>query len=262
VVKPVGESGSRNVLWCEDVQIATAHAAKVLAVTENVRGQTAACAALVEEYLPGPEYSAEMFCIGGDAVCVGITERTVSPLPYFVETGHMFPADVPSACADEIAEEARRALSATGFERGPAHVELKLTACGPAVIELNGRLAGGMIPELIRAATGVDLLEQQVRAVAGQPVRLDPDRSRQAGIRFLTASRAGRLVGVTGIERAERVPGIDRVVLTGAVGGQVRPVRDAYDRLGYVIAVGDTREQVQAALDAAAGMVEVLVEKG
>jgi S-sulfo-L-cysteine synthase (3-phospho-L-serine-dependent) len=261
VVKPVDDSGSHNVMWCENLQDTVAHAATVLGVTQNVRGQPTARVALLEEYLAGAEYSAEMFCAEGDAVCVGITQRTVSALPYFVETGHIFPADVPADVAYEIADVARCALAATGFEWGPAHVELKLTASGPVVVEINARLAGGMIAELIRLATGIDLLEQQVRAAAGRPVRLDPARSRHAGVRFLVAKEPGQLGGVSGIGPAERVPGVDRVVVTGVVGRQVRPVQDAYDRLGYMIAVGDTCEQVEKALDTAATMVEICVEK-
>jgi S-sulfo-L-cysteine synthase (3-phospho-L-serine-dependent) len=255
VVKPVGESGSHDVLWCEDTDTAVAHAAKVLAVTENVRGQPTPRVALVEEYLAGREFSAEVFYAGGGAAFTGITQRTVSPLPYFVELSHQFPADIPDDLAAEIGDAARHALDAVGFARGPAHVELKLTAKGPAIIEINARLAGGMIPELVRAATGIDLLEQQLRAATGRPVRLDPDRHRRAGIKFLTASRPGTLTSVRGLEQAERLPGVEQVALTCPTGRQVRPPRDAYDRLGYVIAVGDTPEQVQAALAAAAQMV-------
>jgi S-sulfo-L-cysteine synthase (3-phospho-L-serine-dependent) len=263
VIKPVGESGSRSVLWCEDIEAAAAHVAEVLAVTGNVRGQPTPRVALVEEYLDGREYSAEMFCVAGEAVCVGITQRTLSPLPYFVEIGHQFPAEVSGELGREIAAAARRALAAVGLETGPAHVELRLSVRGPAVIEVNARLAGGMIPELIRAVTGVDLLEQQLRAATGRPVRLDPDRhGRIAGIRFLTAGRAGKLTGVAGIEAAESVPGVDRVVLTCTVGRGVRPVRDAYDRLGYVIAVGDTYRQVEAILDEAAQAVDINVDEG
>jgi S-sulfo-L-cysteine synthase (3-phospho-L-serine-dependent) len=257
VVKPVGESGSHDVLWCEDTNTAVAHAAKVLAVTENVRGQPAPRVALVEEYLAGREFSAEVFYAGGGAAFTGITQRTVSPLPYFVELSHLFPADIPGDLAAEIGDAARHALDAVGFARGPAHVEVKLTTKGPAIIEINARLAGGMIPELVRAATGIDLLEQQLRAATGRPVRLDPDRHRRAGIKFLTASQPGTLTSVRGLGQAERLPGVEQVALTCPTGRQVRPPRDAYDRLGYVIAVGDTPEQVQATLAAAAQMVEL-----
>jgi cysteine synthase A len=260
VVKPVGESGSHDVLWCGDAATAAAHAGKVLAVTRNVRGQATARTVLVEEYVAGPEFSAEMFCVDGEAVCVGVTQRTVSALPHFVETGHLFPAVLTETETREIAEVARRALAAVGFARGAAHVELKSTEHGPVVVEINARPAGGMIPELVRLATGIDLIDQQVRSAAGRPVSLRASRSGQAGIRFLTAAQPGRLVEVTGVQKAEAVPGVDRVVVTGVVGRDVRPVRDAYDRLGFVIAAGESAEDVARALDEAFAQLELVVE--
>jgi cysteine synthase A len=261
VVKPVGESGSQDVLWCADEGTARVHAQRLLGITENVRGQATAGMVLIEEYVDGAEYSAEMFCAEGEAVCIGVTQRTVSPLPYFVETGHLFPAAVERVLSEQIAEVARQALRAAGFQRGPAHVELKLTGSGPVVIEINARLAGGMIPELIRPATGIDLLEQQIRAAAGRPLRMSADRSRHAGIRFLIAPSAGRFVAVQGVEHASRISGVDRVTVTGVPGRSVRPAQNAYDRLGHVIAVGDSPEAVLGALDEAVAALEIVVEE-
>lgn len=257
VVKPVDGSGSQNVLWCADEETAVAHAARVLAVTENARGQRSPGRVLVEEFVDGREFSVEMFCTGGEAVCVGVTQRTTTPLPHFVETGHLFPANLAPAQRAELAEAARQALKAVGFEHGPAHVETRLAAAGPVVIEINGRLAGGMIPELIRTATGIDLLEQQIRATAGLPVNLEAQRHRHAGLRFLTAGEAGRLTAVTGTDDAARVPGVVTVHATGAPGRAVRPPRDAYDRLGHVIAVGDTAQEVATSLEEAAALLRV-----
>ncbi|MGX1914114.1 pyridoxal-phosphate dependent enzyme [Streptomyces phaeochromogenes] len=262
VVKPADGSGSQDVRWCADEATALAQAARILAVTENVRGQTATGRALVEEFVDGPECSVEMFCTDGEAVCVGVTRRTTTPLPYFVETGHVFPAGLPSADRAALAESARQALKAVGFERGPAHIELRLTPAGPVVIEINGRLAGGMIPELVRAATGIDLLDQQLRAATRRPLRLTADRARHAGLRFLTAPDPGRLTTVTGTAEAARVPGVESVVVTGADGRAVRPPQDAYDRLGHVIAVADTPEEVATALDAAMALLSVETTTG
>src|SRR5829696_1254613 len=187
VVKPADDSGSTNVRRCGSAAEVAEHAARVLAVRTNARGLPTAREVLVEQYLPGEELSAEMFSIGGAAACIGITAKTVTGLPHFVESQHVFPASLPAPTAAEVTEVSRRALKATGFELGASHIELKLTEAGPAVIEINGRLAGGMIPELVRLATGIDLLEQQLRAVAGLPVNLEPSRERFAGIRFLLA---------------------------------------------------------------------------
>ena len=255
VVKPVDDSGSTNVLLCTTQEQVADHVEAVLAVASNVRGQPTARSVLVEQFLPEPELSVEMFSVDGTATCVGITQKTVTGGPYFVETQHIFPAPLARAAATEVAETARQALKATGIEHGASHVELKLTAEGPAVVEINARLAGGMIPELVRLATGIELLEQQLRAAIGLPVELAPARDRLAGIRFLLAEREGVLDAVRGAEAAGRLAGVDRVELTVAAGAPVRPARSFADRLGYVIATGDTADEVASTLHAAAEMI-------
>lgn len=261
VLKPADDSGSNLVLLCGSEREAVRHAEEMLAVTTNVRGQRTAGIALVEEYLPGFELSVEMFSVAGTATCVGITRKTVAGLPHFVEIGHMFPAGLPDEVAAEVTGTVERALAAAGWEFGASHVEVKLTPAGPAIVEINARLAGGMIPELVRLATGIDLLEQQLRASAGLPVRLKAARARHAGIRFIVAPRAGTLVEVAGTAKARAGPGVDSVVVTMAEGSWVRPARNAYDRLGYLIAVGDSVPEVDAALDAACDHIEVIVRE-
>lgn len=262
VVKPADDSGSTGVLLCRSVAEATDQVAALLAVRSNARGQATARTALVEEYLDGPEVSVEMFSVDGAAACVGVTRKSVGGLPSFVETQHIFPADLPDATASDIVETVRAALKATGVTWGATHTEVKLTPSGPAIVEINARLAGGMIPELVRLATGVDLVEQQVRAAAGLPLLLTPSRARYAGIRFLIAAEPGRLTEITGTAEATRIPGVDRVVVTATEGAEVHPARDFADRLGYVIAVGGSATEVEAALRAATELIQIVVEPG
>ncbi len=261
VVKPADDSGSNDVLLCESAEAAITHAAKVLAVRWNVRGQRTAGTVLVEEYLPGAELSVEMFSVAGEATCVGLTRKSVTGRPYFVESGHIFPAGLPSIAASDVLDTVTRALKAAGLELGASHVEVKLTPAGGAIVEINARLAGGMIPELVRLATGIDLLEQQLRAFAGLPVRLTPTRDRCAGIQFLLAPRAGVLVNVGGAAAARREAGVESVVVKAPPGTVVRPVRNAYDRLGHIVATGGSASEVEAALQAAAAHINVIVDE-
>ncbi|MGE5828993.1 MAG: pyridoxal-phosphate dependent enzyme [Micromonosporaceae bacterium] len=261
VVKPADDSSSTNVLLCRSVEEAAAHAAKVLAIESNVRGQATARTVLVEQYLPGPELSVEMFSVAGRATCIGVTAKSVTEGgPYFVEYQHIFPADLPPSMQPEVAQTVAKALTATGFAYGASHVEVKPTEAGCAIVEINARLAGGMIPELVRLATGIDLLEQQLRAFAGLPVLLEPARSRYAGVRFLLASEAGRLVDIDGVAAARAMPHVESVTVTVGVGASVVPARDAYDRLGYVIATGESAEEVRVALAAACERITMTVE--
>lgn len=260
VVKPVDDSGSTNVLLCADESTATAHAERILAITMNVRGMPTARAVLVEEYLDAPEYSVEMFTWDGGTECVGITAKSVTGAPYFVEHRHLFPAALPAPVAQEITETVRSALDAAGIRLGATHTEVRLTAEGAAVIEINPRLAGGMIPELVRLASGIRLLEQQLRVALGLPPRLKPDGHGHAGIQFLLAPQDGVLAAVEGAEEAAAVEGVEAVTVTAAPGRPVHRPRSAADRLGHVIARHDSGQDVTRALDAARERLRVVTD--
>ncbi|GGS10619.1 hypothetical protein Snoj_14940 [Streptomyces nojiriensis] len=260
VVKPADDSGSTNVLLCADEAEVRAQIEKILAIDTNVRGMPTARTVLVEEYLDAPEYSVEMFSGEGRAVCVGITAKSVTATPHFVEHRHLFPAPLPAATAQRITETVTEALDAAGIRLGATHTEVKLTADGPALIEINPRPAGGMIPELIRLATGVDLLGEQLRAALGLPPHLKAEGAGHAGIQFLLADADGTLTAAHGAREAAAVEGVESVLVTAAPGTSVRRPRSASDRLGHVIARHPEPEGVHAALDAARGLLRLDIE--
>lgn len=257
VVKPVDDSASNGVLLCTTAEQVVAHVTHILATTVNVRGLPTAGAVLLEEYLDGPELSVELFSFAGETRLVGITEKTVSAPPHFVEQRHIFPACLPDQVAGEVERVARQAVEAAGVTLGATHTEVKLTPAGVAVIEINPRLAGGMIPALIQHATGVDLLEQQVRVAAALPLLLTPQHDRHAGIQFLLADRPGVLSRVDGLAAARLL--VAEVAVTARPGATVGRPRSGYDRLGHVIVHADGHDGVSAALDAATAALDIVV---
>ncbi|MEU9714598.1 pyridoxal-phosphate dependent enzyme [Streptomyces sp. NPDC047976] len=262
VVKPVDDSGSTRVRRCDSPEQAAALAEEIVAVRTNGRGQATAGRALVEEYLDAPEYSVETFGLDGDHRLIGITEKTVTGAPNFVESRHIVPADLPDDVVREMERTVVAALTATGLGRGPAHTEVRLMGSGSAVIEINPRLAGGLIPELYRLATGVDLLTAQVRHATGADPVLPGGFARYAGIQFLLPPEAGVLERVTGVERARAVAGVERVTVTATAGRPVAPPTDAYGRIGHIIAVGESRAAVAEALDRAAALIAFELRAG
>jgi cytochrome P450/biotin carboxylase len=259
VVKPADDTGSYGVRVCATAAEARAHAQAVLGLRVNVRGQPTAGAALIETYLDGPEYSVEMVGTPDGQVCAGITGKSVASGPHPVETGHIFPADLRAGARAEIEAAVRRALAAAGLHGGVTHTEVKYGPDGCSVVEVNARPAGGMIPELVRQATGVDLVATQLRWAAGLPAPVAPAVTAAAGIRFLTAGRDGIVTGIGGADAAAAVDGVLDVTVTAAPGDPVRRPASAYDRLGHVIAAGATRASVQRALDEASAVLRVSV---
>ncbi|OIK26346.1 ATP-grasp domain-containing protein [Streptomyces malaysiense] len=259
VVKPVQGSGSVGVRLCASLGEVADHAGTLLAATANERGLTAPTRILVESYLTGREFSVEV--VGHEAVAV--VAKHVGPPPVFVETGHDLPAALPARQRDALTACAVAAVRALGLGWGAAHVELRLDGAAPRVIEVNPRPAGGMIPELVRHAHGIDLVTAQVRAAAGLPVSLERDRDAGASIRFLTADAAGTLGPAAAVEealsRARAVPGVVDAALYRAPEAPVGPAEDFRGRLGHVITTGPSAAaSARAAQEAAAVLARAL----
>ncbi|WP_216592280.1 ATP-grasp domain-containing protein [Verrucosispora sioxanthis] len=165
----------------------------------NARGQRRAPQVLLEEVLVGPEVSVETVTVDGVTTVLGVTDKSLAGEPWFVETGHMFPAALDAATVAAVCDMAVAALAAVGFDRGVAHTELRLTAAGPRVVEINPRPAGNQITELVRRGTGVDLPMVYTQLALGeQPdVTVADTGVRSAAISFLLPPRAAPSPGST-----------------------------------------------------------------
>ncbi len=178
VVKPptgTASLGVRLVTSAAEAAAGYAHAA----------GFAAGATVLVEEYVEGAEYSVETISAAGHHRVAACTRKLSGALPYFVETGHS--TEVDEVTAGRLGAVATAALTTIGFDHGVAHVELRIGADGPTVIEVNGRVAGDLIPMLHRLTGRADLHDAVVALALGEPI---PDFGVPRGsatIRFLDA---------------------------------------------------------------------------
>jgi biotin carboxylase len=236
VVKPVAGSGSIGTRLCESAVAVHDAAAAVLAADPAALALPPQDAVMVEAKLDGAEFSVETL----DDQVIGVIGKRLGPEPYFVEVGHDFPAPLDRAAQAALERTALDALHALGLGWGAAHVELRYSEpAGARLIEVNPRLAGGMIPRMIQEARGIDMIFHMVAKAAGRATAPRPGRSRPAAIRFLVAPHAGRLVEVAGVAAARRVPGVVEVGLTCRPGQDVVLRQSFQDRLGYVIATAE-----------------------
>jgi S-sulfo-L-cysteine synthase (3-phospho-L-serine-dependent) len=253
VVKPVAGTGSVGVSLCNGADAVKARAAELLAVEVNERGMPVPRQILVERFVGGPEYSVEIL----DRAVAGITRKHLGTPPRFVETGHDFPAPLSGRDAGALERAALAALDALGLTLGPAHVELRLEDGEPYLIEVNPRLAGGFIPELVRRSRGVDLIRGVVARAAGRDVSLVPVREDAVSIRFVVADAPAVVVeGDKAARRAGREDGVLDATIYLRPGTRVVPHGDFRDRVGHVIARGGNSEESGAAADRALRTLE------
>jgi S-sulfo-L-cysteine synthase (3-phospho-L-serine-dependent) len=261
VIKPPSDSSSHGVRLVSNSDEFMEHYEDIHSWKENIRGQSLDGSVLVESYLEGPEYSVETVTLpGGVTHVIGVTDKHLSQEPYFVEMGHDFPSRSPKEIQQALIQAVLSALKAVNFTFGPAHTEIRWTPRGAAVIEINPRLAGGMIPELVGHAKGIDLLKIWMDLLLGLPVDLTPAHERNASIRFITANHAGQLRGIHGVDEATVIPSVREISVTAKPGRTVNPAADAYDRLGFVIGAGPNPGLVDLHMQEAMETIQLEIE--
>jgi argininosuccinate lyase len=194
---------------------------------------------------------------------LGVTDKGVTGAPFFVEDSHMFPAALKPAVARALDDYARQVLAAVGHDRGFAHLEVKLTAAGPRLVELNPRLPGNYIVELVQRVTGVDLLAASIELALGRRPALAPGSgsARSAAIQFIVPRSGGVLRAILGVESLARDPHVVRHALDVTPGARVAAPVDNGCYLGHVVAIDRDGHSARRYAEAAVQRLEVTLER-
>ncbi|MEJ2457402.1 MAG: ATP-grasp domain-containing protein [Novosphingobium sp.] len=205
----------------------------------NFRDQPREPLWLLEEFMTGEEISVEAVTFGGETTVLGITDKSLSGFPYFIEDGHMFPARLDPTVVGEVETYVKAVLAAVGHDHGISHTEVKLTPDGPRIVEINPRPGGNFIAELIERVTAIDLLSVQIDLALGRK----PDLVRtetgiaSAAIKFLIPPKGGRIEAFTGTEAFDADPNIVRHSFGSLEGREISPPIDNACYLGHVMAI-------------------------
>jgi len=237
VLKPRSMGGGVGVRLCRDGEEARHHFEGLAARYASVRAE----GLVVEEVVAGRQFSAQLF----DGRALGITRQDVTPPPVFVTVGLEFPWTEDPRLHDALVEHAEKAIAAAGHRRGPASIDLRHDGTRPRLIEINPRLAGELIVENVRIATGIDLVEATICFACGLPYDLAPRHARGSATRWLLrGSSPVRAVG--GRDEAAALGGVVHVGLFPDVYGRTGPVRQHKDRIGYVMTEAETPAEAGA----------------
>lgn len=252
ITKPTDSSGSRGVMLAhgpEELITAVAYSA------ENGRGG----AVIVEEYLQGQEVSVEAVVWQGETHILQITDKLTTGAPRFVEMGHTQPSRLDAAALESIRSLTCAAIRAVGIENGPAHVEIMVTEHGPKMVELGARMGGDCITtHLVPLSTGVDMIKATIDICMGETPDLTPRWDRGAAIRYLQVPCG--LITAIDAEEARRLPHVQEVAFTAKVGDYAGGIYSSADRIGFVIADGETASAAEQACEAALHRVRVTTE--
>ena len=203
--------------------------------------------------------SVEVMVVKGEVSILQITDKITTGAPHFVEMGHTQPSRLPADTQRRIRDVAEAACKSLGLDKGPAHVEMKVTERGPVMIELGARMGGDNITtHLVPLSTGIDMVKATINVALGEDPDITPAFSCGSAIRYFEAP-FGTITNIRGVEDAEQIPGIKQITFTKSTGDESTPVKCSNDRIGFVIAQGKTAEDAVTACEKAMDEISIIV---
>ncbi|WP_433236118.1 ATP-grasp domain-containing protein [Streptosporangium sp. CA-135522] len=262
IVKPTSEAGSLGVFAVRDVAELDSIPARFRALGARFADELAGDLDrfLMEEYLEGLEISVETLSFDGRHVVIAVTDKLLGG-PGFVEVGHSTPSRQPSPLLHQVEQLVATFLDAVGLRHGPAHTEVMLTGRGPVIIESHNRIGGDRINELTDVAYGVDMDRYALGSRLGmvEPLRRSPRPRAGAAIRFLTPP-PGRVVEVTGADTVTADPALVELEISVKPGDEVSPLTWSEDRVGHIMARGETADEAIAHCERLLAAVRIRTE--
>lgn len=127
-------------------------------------------AAILEEFIEGPEYSGESIAYEGQYRLLAVTEKQTTGAPHFVETGHKQPADLSPEMLAKVEETLFKAFRSLGIEYGAIHPEFKITSEGKILfMEIATRMGGDCIgTDLVPLSSGYDFMGMVINICCGK----------------------------------------------------------------------------------------------
>jgi len=215
---------------------------------------------IIEEYLEGPEVSVEVMVVDGKVNILQITDKITTEAPHFVELGHTQPSQLPLTTQEAIRDVTIAACNAIGIDKGPAHVEMKVTKRGPVMIELGARMGGDNITtHLVPLSTGIDMVGSTIKVAMGEQPDIEPTLHCGSAIRYFEVPY-GTIKAIDGVDEAQKIPGVKQITFTKEVGEESTPIHCSNDRIGFVIAQGATAEDAVRACENAMKAIKIKIK--
>ena len=168
IVKPVDSSGSKGVGRIDVPEQARKALEYAMSFSREKR-------LIVEEYVEmfGYQIAGDGLSVDGKLVFRYFANDHFNPkcLNPFVPISASFPYNMPREVQDKVHAEIQRLLSLLGMQTTTYNFDLRIDEdYNVYLMEVAPRDGGNYIPQVIRYATGVDLVECSVKAAMGEPI--------------------------------------------------------------------------------------------
>ncbi len=169
IVKPVDSAGSKGVTKVECVE--QLHEAIVFALEFSISGEF-----IIEEWIEkvGCSSDSDCFSLNGKFQIITYSsqrfdENAVNP---YAPAAFSWPSTMGNEVECELSNELQRLIALLGMQTSIYNIETRLGTDGkPYIMEVSPRGGGNRLAEVVRYATGVDMITDAVRGALGIPIK-------------------------------------------------------------------------------------------
>lgn len=253
IVKSPKSTGSKDVLLAKNISQLKQH----LQFFQNKNPDETI---MVEEYIKGPQYLVEALVYKHQIHIIGVIKQEITVGKRFIITGYGVLAKVRKNIQRGLEDVLHSIVKEFNIENGTLHVELRLTKNGWKLIEINPRISGGAMNNMLQAAFGFSLVEETLKLFLGEEPNVEPRHRKFVFTKYVIVERKGILERVIGKNRASKSAGVVNVYVKPRRGTILTPPLSMGHRYAYVIAEGDTLAEARKNATNAAKEIQFLLK--
>ena len=258
IVKPTDAAGSKGVSKVERED--ELHAALEYAMTHSLGGHI-----IVEDFIEkeGCSSDTDSFSVDGELKFVSFSAQRfdVDATNPYTPSAYSWPSTFSEAQEAELKSEIQRLLKLLGMRTSIYNIETRIGTDGRAyIMEVSPRGGGNRLAEMLKIATGVDLVTAAVKASVGElvtDVEQKPYNCHLAEI-ILHADRDGEFDDLAVAEQYQ-VNVVERDLWVKN-GDAVHSFEGANNAIGTLVMKFDTKEELEYALSHQREWLEIRVK--
>lgn len=176
VLKPVKGSASHGIRKCHTPAEVSDHMQCLREMYKALPKIIPSGDIMIESFINGPEYCVEIF----DGQFAGIMAKKKKAGDLFIERGYTSETDLSVKAIRNIAALCEHVVATMNLCWGPVHIDCITESDNVHIIEVNPRIAGSFITDIIRDAWGFDMVNALLNKLNGSDVFL-PERAEPSG---------------------------------------------------------------------------------
>ncbi|MFI8578183.1 ATP-grasp domain-containing protein [Rossellomorea aquimaris] len=216
---------------------------------------------LIEEYLPEPQYLVEVVVHKGKVHIMAVIKQDIQYNRRFIVMGYKLLLNPGVSFSNGLMKAIKEIVAKHGLVTGPCHLELRRKGNQWKLIEINARISGAGMNNMIKAAYGINLVEEMLKMALGKDPDLTPKFQKNVYMQYVTVEKKGTLEKVTGKSKALASQGVVEVYVKPRKGSVITPPLSMGHRYAYVTAVGNTALEAEANAKKAAVEIQFWIKE-